>query len=275
MIFIYRAILFLGLSSCSWISPPTYCEGSSDVLVDGAQPLSCDDAMVAVTYVSMTAGRRTGKADRNLILGDIKAIYSADPDFTRTALNDAAQAVARMKSVSGMEAARARSEEAYRAVTENGPLSSDRTPAARDSLKRRVAPWLVDHETQLVLDESDIEGWIRYASLCREVQSGGPLKLSINNREQVYREVKRGFEDGSEQQKEGWIAFGGFWNTIEDRWRAATYEEQQAWIQVAPLPPPMTGTSMGYASVIFEGDARQHAATFHEKLGPLKLDTFE
>ena len=66
-------------------------------------------------------------------------------------------------------------------------------------------------------------------------------------------------------------AVGPFWSDVRARWAADSYEEQQAWIRAAPLPPPMTATSIGYVEALTDGDVVAHVRALHERLGPLRL----
>lgn len=264
--------LALGAPACSWIVPQVACPEPDGVLADGAEPLTCAEAEPMLEYGAQIAGRPILGVERSVLLFDLKAAYHRDPQALRADLAEAARIRDELRRKTGLSAAELRSTRAWEALKGEGPLTAERHPQALDSLKRRVAPWYVDDEEKLVLTEADIEGWLRYASLCREVQSGGPLKLSIGNREAIYKDLRVRFETVSRDEKIGMVGLGGFWGHIEDRWKAASYEEQQAWIQAAPLPPPMTASSMGYAAVVFETDMRQSAEILHDKLGPFTLD---
>jgi hypothetical protein len=65
-------------------------------------------------------------------------------------------------------------------------------------------------------------------------------------------------------------AVGGWWSQVRESWARASYDEQRAWIAAAPLPPPMTATSLGYAEAVFDGDVALHARVLAEKLGPFR-----
>ena len=86
----------------------------------------------------------------------------------------------------GADQARQRSHLAYLAVTERGLFTSDDEPIFGIQ-NRSIAVWSRSEDHELVLTESDIEGWIFYTSLCREVQSAGPLRLSVADRRRVNR----------------------------------------------------------------------------------------
>lgn len=268
----FAVALALPLIGCSWLSPSPPCASADATLAAGTPPLTCAETLPVLEYAGQVAGRPITGVDRNVILWDLKARYSSHPDEVRADLAQAEAIRDELRRKTGLEAAEARSTRAWEALEGRGPIDPARYPQAHDSLERRTAPWARDADEKLVLTEADIEGWIRYASLCREVQAGGPLKLSINDREQLYKDMRVRFETVGRAEQIGMVGLGGFWGHIEDRWVAASYEEQQAWIQAAPLPPPMTASSMGYASVVFEGNLRQSAEILHDKLGPFTLD---
>jgi len=263
----------LALPACSWFSltPTTVCDSPQDELAPGSPPLTCAQAQVVLDHTQRLAGRPVGHADRNILLTDVGARYRVAPDEVRATLKTLAEQNAALERATGLEGAELRSTRAWEAITGNGPLSPAAYPEANRSLRRRIAPWAQDDEEKLVLTEADIEAWIGFASLCREVQSGEPLKLSISNREQLYRDMRVRFEMEDRKGQIGMVGLGGYWPSVEDRWIAATYEQQQAWIKAATLPPPMTSRSMGYAAIVFEGDLREHAQTMHKVLGPFTL----
>ena len=64
-------------------------------------------------------------------------------------------------------------------------------------------------------------------------------------------------------------SFGPVWQDVRDRWQAAPYEKQQAWIQAAPRPPRLNASSLAYIESVIEGDLQGHAATLHQHFGPL------
>lgn len=258
------------LSGCFMFSPSAVCTEPGQDLVAGASPLSCAEAEVAVRYVNVLAGRPMERADRNLILKDLAAAWPADPDGVRGTLEGLSATVQELGALRGLEAAEARSRTAWEDLNAESHL--DPFPQARRVLSRRVAVWASDEEQRLVLTESDIEGWISYASLCREVQHGGPLRLSVAQREGVYRDLRVRFKSLDREDQIAMAAMGPFWAGITHRWKAASYEEQQGWVQAAPLPPSMTATSLGYAEVVFGISPRASATALHDSLGPFRLD---
>lgn len=267
-----RLLALLALPACSWITPSTVCSDPSGVLQDADDPLTCEEALVASDYVAVLAARSVSRADRNLLYRDLAARYRAEPADVNDDLASMARLTGELRALRGLEAAEARSRRAYEALTGKGPLDIEAYPQAGRIVRSQIVARVIDDDHELVFTEMDIEGWISYASLCREAQAGGPLKLSIANREQLYRDLIDGYKGSDRDGRIAMVAIGAFWEPFTERWQAASYEEQQAWIQAAPLPPPMTASSMGYASSVWEsGDFTTHARLLHEKMGPLRL----
>jgi len=88
----------------------------------------------------------------------------------------------------------------------------------------------------------------------------------------VYRDLRVRFRQAEPADQIALVAIGPFWQGIAARWQAASYEQQQAWARAAPLPPPMTASSLVYAEAVFDLPLARSAATLHEHLGPLRLD---
>lgn len=262
-----RWLVLLSLTGCSALSPVPVCTTPEADLAPG---LTCTDAEIAARYVGLLGGRRVHTGRRDILLREIAAHHAADPADTRANLDAMKAIVVEVGGLAGMAAAEKRSTHVFEALSGQGPLDFETYPNSRAVLENRLAPWATDGAEKLVLTETDIEGWISYASLCREAQGAGPISLSIANRELLYREVKRKFVDAKRDEKIALASMGGVWHQVEDRWVAASYEQQQAWIKAAPLPPPMTATSMGYVGTVFEMDLTPHATTLHETLGPFK-----
>lgn len=264
------ASVALALTACNLFASPPVCESPDDWLVPGDQGLSCAEAEVATRYVAALAGRPVRRADRTLLLRDLGASYAADAGAVRDDLAAMRAGLVDLSGRSGLDAAEARSTRAWTDLTEGGPLS--RHAQAARVLSSTVAVWASDDEEKLVLTEADIEGWIQYASLCREVQAGGPLKLSVAQREGLYRDLRTRFRDASREEQVALVAMGPFWDGVTARWQAADYDKQQAWARSAPLPPPMTASSLVYAQEVLALPAVDAARILHEHLGPIPLD---
>lgn len=267
-----RLLCLLALPACSWITPSTVCSDPSGVLQAADDPLTCQEALAASDYVATLASRTVSRANRNLLYRDLAARYRVEPADVNDDLASMARITRELRGMTGLEAAEARSTRAYEALNGKGPLDVQAYPQAGRIVRSQVVARVTDDENQLVFTEMDIEGWISYASLCREAQGGGPLKLSIANREQLYRDLIDTYQASGRDERVAMLAVGPFWEPLTERWQAASYEEQQAWITAAPLPPPMTASSMGYATAVWEAaDFATHARILHEELGPLHL----
>ena len=121
---------------------------------------------------------------------------------------------------------------------------------------------------RVALTEADVEAWINYASLCREVQGGTPLRISVAARVGVYRDIRTRFETATAAEQVAMASLGATWPQVERAWRLADYEGQQAWIAAAPLPGPMTGRSGDYARTIVQGDVTGHVQALEVHFGP-------
>ena len=260
------------LPACSALTPVQTCTDATAVLVDGPDPFTCATAKEATAYVRLLAGRAVFGKERGRIVADLVARYRIDPEDTKADLVQVAAIVKELEDTPGLAVAELRSTRAWEALNGQGPFDAASYPEIDQVTRSRIAVWASDADDKLVLTEQDIAGWISFASLCREVQAGGPLKLSIANRELLYRDVADRFADAPRAEQIGMVAMGPFWPAVGDRWQRATYEGQQAWIKEAALPPPMTATSLGYASGVFELPFRTHADTVHKHFGPLRLD---
>ncbi|MFK7931761.1 MAG: hypothetical protein AB8H79_26530 [Myxococcota bacterium] len=260
-------MLLFALSGCSVMSPVAACTGTATEVAPG---LSCTDANVAIDYVAVLSARKVNATRRNVLLRDLGAHYTSDPAAVRADLTKAKDLIVQITGFAGMKAAERRSTAAWIALDGSGPLNAERYPNAGAILENRIAAWSIADEDKLVLTESDIEGWINYASLCREAQGADPLSLSVASRELLYRDLKRKFKDAGRAERIAMASMGPAWPQVERRWVAASYTKQQAWIKAAPFPPPMTASSMGYTGVLFEADLTPHAQILHDTLGPFK-----
>jgi hypothetical protein len=265
-----RALLALALGGCGLFASGPVCLSPTDELARGEPPLRCDEAEIASRYVSVIAGRPIRRAERQLVLKDLSVGYAASPAEVRADLAAIAASSDDLASRSGVDAAEARSARAWRDLSASGPF--DRYPQAKRALASTVAVWASDDERQLVFTESDIEGWISYASLCREVQAAGPLKLSVAQREGLYRDLRARFRAADRDEQIALVAVGPFWQGFTDAWRAASAERQQGWAAAAPLPPPMTASSLAYAEALLAQPAAPAARVSLEKFGPMALD---
>lgn len=265
-------LLALLLSGCGWFQGGEVCESGDDVLAEaGGERLTCLEAGVAAEFVEILAGRAMDGTSARQVRHGVADRFEEDPAATRGQLAEASAALDALREARGLEAAELRSEWVYRSITGEGPFGTEEDEL-RGALERTAAVWTRSDEERLALTEVDIEGWILYGSLCREVQGAGPLRLSVADRVTVYRMVQDAFTAADREGKIAAVAVGPFWPSVQEGWAAAPYERQQAWIARAPLPPPMTATSKGYmAELLGGGGLDRHAATLHEVLGPFTL----
>jgi len=140
-----------------------------------------------------------------------------------------------------------------------------------DVLWKQVVIWVEEPANTTVLTEMDVEGWIFFASLCREAQGANPLRISVADRLTAYRMIEERYRMSSERERQAMLRIGPFWGEVRRKWTGATYEEQQAWIQIAPLPPPMTGTSLAYLEAVLEGPIVALVDSLHVQFGPLEM----
>jgi hypothetical protein len=223
-----------------------------------------------VELVEHLGGRPLSQIHREAVHRAMLAEARADPATSKTRMEGAATELAVLSGLTGIEGARVRSQHVHAALAGNG-VFGDAPSDLGTVLAHAVSEWARSDEERLVLAESDIEGFLRYASLCREVQAGGPLRLSINDRGVVYQSLVKRFREGTSQDRTAMLAIGaGFW-AAKDSWTAASYDRQHEFSLGAPLPPPMTATSVDYALVIVAGDLPAHAANLHATLGPLGI----
>ncbi len=266
-------VLCLATAGCGWLGAGPSCEDDPTRSLEtaGEHTLTCAEVEVGAQFVELVAGRAISVADRRQLVRGMRKRFAADPQAALAALAAARTEHTALGALRGMAAAERRSALAYQSVTGAGPLGAASGDDVTAVMERAIAVWARSDTDGLALTEVDIEGWILYASLCREVQRAGPMRLSVADRIGVYREVEDLFDQADRGGRVALVAIGPFWPAVRLKWAVATYERQQGWASAAPLPPPMLSTSKGYLSAILEVDARQHAAALHEAFGPLAL----
>ena len=242
----------------------------ADLVVNEGRTLTCEEAGTVIEYVeNLTLGTLDGE-DRQGVYREVSKRFEEPSVNTRVwlaSMKDQSGADRRV----GLRGAERHATRLHQALAGRGVLGEREGPLW-SIMKKKVVIWGMDDAEQLVLTENAIEGWIRYASLCREAQGARGLRVSIADRVKMYRDLQRRFEFGSRQEKIALAALGPYWEQIEHHWVNATYGEQQAWILSAPLPPPMTATSLGYAQQIIESDVVAHVQSLDHHFGPLSLD---
>ena len=257
------------LVACGGEEPLCKADGAQVAAV-GTRALTCEEADAALDYIAVIAARSVPSADKQTVYRALGERFTRDPEGTLADLAEARDATAELMRLTGIEAAERRAQRVFESAKGRGPLVGV-ADGVRSTLDRTARLWVSDEETGLAITELDVEGWLFYGSLCREVQGAGPLKLSIADRVPAYRVVEDQFRDGERAQQVTIAAMGPFWLDVKDRWRAASYDTQQRWISSAPLPPPMTASSLGYFEAVMGQPAEAHARALHGVLGPLRL----
>lgn len=265
------ALIAAGAPACALLEPPPTCPSDEGVLAEGPSgALSCGEAEAAVVYVEVLGGRGLAARERGIVLDALRDRFATDADAVRQALAGARAVTDDLAPRRGAAAGEARATRAWEAVQGLGPFGPDFVTVGTE-LRRVMSIRAQDDEERLVLTEQDIEGWIRLGSLCREVQGAGPLRLSISDRVEVYRMMAAAFERQDRREQIATVTIGGTWWALRDAWKAAEYPHQQAWIRGAPLPPPMTATSLGYMEAVLGAPATAHLAAIEGVFGPLPL----
>ncbi len=255
-------------TGCS-VAPDPLCPPGADDFVPG---VSCEEVGVVERWIERLSARPLTDTQRQKVLTDLAARAGEDGAGVRDAMARAQGALDALDQVpAGLDAARARATANFEAHRGGGPFPKAEWPeidAVRDA---SAAIWTTDDGDRLALTEMDIEGWIRFASLCREVQGGTPLKLSIADRVPAYHAIVARFDAGPTADRLGMVAIGGGWRWMSARWRRATFDAQQTWMGSAPLPGPMTGTSRDYLDAVTLGSPAAHATAIEIAFGPLPL----
>ncbi len=257
------------LTGC--FSDRVQCTEPDQVIAEaGGDALTCGDTEVLIDWLEVLAARPVSK-QRSMAQAGLARRFERDPQGTRVWLADRARDRAELVAESGFDGAAKRSHAVWQLVNEQGPiLPSD--GALYEAADKAIAVWNTDDEDELALTEADIEAWILYGSLCRQLQGAGVLRISVADRVGVYATVGERWTYGSRTERVALASLGPFWHHVKNRWEGASYEKQQAWAKAAPMPPPMTATSLGYLQAILEGDLVGHGASIHGQLGPLSMD---
>jgi hypothetical protein len=268
----WRVVMTCALALASCKGEPL-CAAPSDVLVAavaGSEALTCGEADRARVLIETLGARSLAAHERERVVVAVRDAWSADPSSAAAAVAAARALQDRLSTARDMEAAELRSTASWEAVNGQGPLAS--FPGTASFVKSAVSVWASDDDERLVLAEADVEGWLHYASLCREAQGASPMMLSVSDRPAVYRMFTERFAAAKRDEQIAMTVFGAFWYDFRTDWKAAPAEAQHAWIGSAPLPPPMTATSLGYAEAIASSDLRRHADTWLLMWGPYRLE---
>lgn len=263
--------LLAALAGCGGPAVPDCTDPAAVVASVDEAELSCAVAVRPIHWIELLAARDLSPGDRRLVLQEVRTLWTADPAGTTAWLDEVQAAGAALEVLGGQRGAEKRSTQVYEAVAGAGVITSAHA-GLWNIQTRALSVWTRSERERLAMTETDIEAWINYASLCREVQNGGPLRISVADRVTVYRLVEDRFDTGDRNRQVAMIAIGPFWGQVREGWQMASYARQQAWIKEAPLPPPMTATSMGYMEALLLGDVPGHVQVLHEKLGPFTMN---
>ena len=248
-------------------SPPV-CPTEQGTLTDADDAVSCADARGVIPWIQAMSGRVLTPPQRERVL---RALASHPPSEVRAALARVGTLMEALGDQVGLDQAEQRSKAVHAATAGGGPMPRDDFPTVMSVFDAAVAVWERDEASGLVLTEMDVEGWIRYASLVREVQGGTPLNVSLADRVGMYRVVRERWKKAEPEGKVALASFGIHWPIVASAWKRASYDDQQAWIKAAPLPPPMTGTSAEFLEAVSRGDVARHARILQRTLGPFQL----
>ena len=258
-------VLTMAFSGCS---STVSCDATDQVLVEtDGHTLTCGQADLVGDYVAAMAGRPFNK--RGSVHATTADLFRADPTGTESWLVEITQATSHLYGLTGFDGAEERSHLVWLMYADKGPITHEHPLWSEAS--KAIAVWQQHDEDQLTLTESDIEGWIQYGSLCREMQGAGVLRVSVSDRVGVYKTLQDRWTFGTRTDRIALTSIGPFWHDIRGAWKRAPYETQHEWGITAPLPPPMTSTSLGYMAAIAEGDLVAHASILHATIGPFHM----
>jgi len=260
--------LLLCNTSCGLLGEEIVCESPETVLsMVGDETLTCGDAATVRDYLQFLASRSLTANQMGRLYADLRKRHGSNPTKVRAQIARSIAITTESTQKSGLARAEYRSHAVWLARMEKGPFTQQHA-TEWDIFQNAVAVWARSDEQELALTEMDIEGWIRFGSLCREVQGGTPLRISLANREHIYHQMSRSFDTLQRSDQIGRVGIGMFWDAITLRWQSASYERQQSWIRVAPLPPAMNATSRAYMDAVMELPSGRSAEVLHSVLGP-------
>ncbi len=243
------------------------CQPGDVVALKDQSQLSCQQLRDLRSLTNRLASASTAKHD-GVIQAAIKD-FKDDPPVLLSALKRLQEhALMRSASTKSLQTAEHRSQLIFELqAAPNDPWPAELHAALTDLNINRAT----SQHNGLVLTEMDVEGWILYASLCHEVQTGQPLGLSVAQRVELYRMTAQRFELGSQTEQVALVSMGIFWPSIRSNWGAASYATQQRWIARAPLPPIGDASALGYFEALLSGPFETHALLLHDVLAPLSL----
>lgn len=236
----------------------------------GDRRLTCAEAAPIREAAELLKGHRLSDKDRAVLLPQIASEFRSDPEGLATRLRAASDLVAELRAARDAAAAELRATRAWEVHAGQHALVRNDEPL-RTALASAMSVWTKDDREKLVLTESDIEGWVRYASLCAEASQRSPLKISVADRVGIYSDEKDKFLAADRPTKIAILTVGALWTTLHDAWPGVTYEQQQRWTAKAEFPPAMDATSLAYLDALLATDPASHASAITAAFGPLAL----
>lgn len=264
-----RAVSMVALLMSVGCSADPLCPKPAAILstVDG-MTLTCANLVPVREHIALLAGRRLERQPLERLNVAYKNAFTVDALATTQRIRDHDESWQSLRHARGAQAVQKRSEQVLVRLKKG---SDALTELEATLLAERVAIWSRDDAQNLLFTESDIEGWIRYLSLLREVQGGFPLVLSVADRARVYQLIIERFDNGTPGDRVAMSQIGALWYALADAWQSASFEQQQAWIANAPLPPPMTASSLGYVETALDSDVVVHAQVMFAHFGALRI----
>ncbi|MCA9570179.1 MAG: hypothetical protein KC656_20185 [Myxococcales bacterium] len=255
--------MFALLLACS-SAPRVVCTDADTPIAEG---LACGDAMEATRYLRQLTGLPLPGVDA---AEAVLAAHTADPDAARVWLDGIRARAAILGAATGQEAGALRSHEVWAFTQGRAAVRSD--DPVGNLAASLVSVRITDDAEELALTETDIEGWITFASLAHEVRGKGPITVSIADRAAVYEMAVERFRQGDRAEKVALVSLGAFWPEVVRRWKAAPYAQQQRFIQAAVLPEAAATTSLAWVEAVLESDLVTNVDALHGALGPLALE---
>lgn len=263
----HGSVMFIALSLLACSSSSSTGPSCSDDASAFVGTLTCADAKAPARYVRLLAGKPLAPGSLSTSIAFVRERHQQAPEATETWVRAIVDEARALEQATGLAAAEMRSTAIWRLVREQGPIT--KAHAELWNLQdTTLSIWSTDDEEQLALTETDIEGWIRFASLGHEVQGQRPITLSIANKADVYRTTAARFQQGDRAEQLALTSLGVVWPEVTKRWKAAPYAKQQRVIRGGVWPRP-TGTGLGYVQAVIEGDLVTNAHVIHDVLGPL------
>jgi hypothetical protein len=257
-------ILFALLAACGTASDPVCTDDATALAGD----LTCADGKAPARYVRILAGRPLAPGSLATSVDAVRAAHEKDPEATARWITSIAREARAIEAATGLEAAERRSAALYRMLRDRGPVGKQHA-AIWNLQDSTLSVWATDDREELALTETDIEGWIQFASLAHEVRGKGPITLSIANKADIYRMTAERFSQGDRAEKIALTSLGVVWPEVVKRWKAAPYAKQQRLIQAAAWPDIGEASSLAFVEAVIEGDLVTNAAAVHAVLGPL------